>query len=78
MCNSYVHYIELQLLPCRPVSDSVEERMMIGARWILRVKGRKLTQSCVEELLGDVTDLFSFSEDDDEDPLQVWRRTKTS
>ena len=45
---------------------------------MLRVKGRKLTQSCVEELLGDVTDLFSFSEDDDEDPLQVWRRTKTS
>lgn len=36
--------------------------MKIGARWILRVKeGRKLTQSCVEELLGDVTDLCSYT-----------------
>ena len=36
--------------------------MKIGARWILRVKeGCKLTQSCVEELLGDVTDLCSYT-----------------
>ena len=36
--------------------------MKIGARWILRVKeGHKLTQSCVEELLGDVTDLCSYT-----------------
>ena len=36
--------------------------MKIGARWILRVKeGHKLTQSCVEELLGDVTDLCLYT-----------------
>ena len=36
--------------------------MKTGARWILRVKeGRKLTQSCIEELLGDVTDMCSYT-----------------
>lgn len=36
--------------------------MKTGARWILRVKeGRKLTQSCLDELLSDVTDLCSYT-----------------